>query len=291
MPDAFNLKLFNYHFKIMSRITCIVLLILVCNCVKAQQDKNLNEGYKLVWADEFNKDGAPDPANWSYEKGFVRNEEHQWYQPENAYCKNGYLILEARKENKANPNYIEGSKDWRTNRKHIEYTSASIITRHKQQWLYGRFEMRGKIDISKGMWPAWWMLGINKPWPSNGEIDIMEYYRDSLLANIAIGTDAPYKAYWYSKKKPVDTAWASQFHIWRMDWNATAIALYVDDSLMLSVPLDNLVNKDGSGFNPFKQPQYMLLNLAIGGQNGGDPSQTGFAKTFEVDYVRVYQKD
>jgi beta-glucanase (GH16 family) len=264
---------------------------MVCSSIKAQHDKNISEGYKLVWADEFNKDGVPDSASWSYEKGFVRNEEHQWYQPENAYCKNGYLILEARKENKPNPNYIAGSKDWRTNRKNIEYTSASIITRHKQQWLYGRFEMRGKIDVSKGMWPAWWMLGINKPWPSNGEIDIMEYYRDSLLANIASGTAIPYKAYWYSRKKPVDAAWAAQFHLWRMDWDSTAIALYVDDALMLKVPVNDLMNKDGSGFNPFKQPQYMLFDFAIGGMNGGDPSQTTFPKTFQVDYVRVYQKD
>ncbi|SFQ16915.1 glycoside hydrolase family 16 protein [Parafilimonas terrae] len=275
----------------MGRTIGFVLLMAMCSSVQAQHDKNITEGYKLVWADEFNKDGAPDPANWSYEKGFVRNEEHQWYQPENAYCKNGYLIIEAKKENKPNPNYMEGSKDWRTNRKNIEYTSASIITKNKQQWLYGRFEMRGKIDVSKGMWPAWWMLGVNKRWPSNGEIDIMEYYRDSLLANIATGTATPNKAYWYSKKKPVDAAWASQFHVWRMDWDSTAIALYVDDSLMLKVPMNDLVNKDGSGFNPFKQPQYMLFDFAIGGMNGGDPSQTTYPKKFEVDYVRVYQKD
>ncbi|MFT4153784.1 family 16 glycosylhydrolase, partial [Parafilimonas sp.] len=112
----------------------------------------------------------------------------------------------------------------------------------------------------------------------------------SLLANIAIGTSIPYKAYWYSRKKPVDTVWASQFHVWRMDWDSSAIALYVDDVLMIKVPLDSLVNKDGSGFNPFTQPQYMLFDFAIGGLNGGDPLQTTFPKTFEVDYVRVYQK-
>ena len=75
-----------------------------------------------------------------------------------------------------------------------------------------------------------------------------------------------------------------------MDWNEKEIALYVDDSLMNKTSLDSLINKDASGFNPFKQPEYMLLNLAIGGTSGGDPSQTKFPKTFEVDYVRVYQK-
>jgi beta-glucanase (GH16 family) len=140
------------------------------------------------------------------------------------------------------------------------------------------------------MWPAWWTLGVTKSWPANGEIDIMEYYRGKLLANIACGTDRTYKAQWFSNTTPVDSIWASQFHVWRIDWDEDAIAIYVDDSLMNKTPLDLLVNKDGTGFNPFKQPHYMLLNLAVGGQNGGDPSQTTFPKKFEVDYVRVYQQ-
>jgi beta-glucanase (GH16 family) len=84
-----------------------------CALLKAQDfaRKYVKEGYKLVWSDEFNKNGAPDPANWDYEKGFVRNEELQWYQPENAFCKDGKLIIEARKEVKPNPLYVEGSNE------------------------------------------------------------------------------------------------------------------------------------------------------------------------------------
>jgi len=245
--------------------------------------------YKLVWSDEFNKDGTPDSANWTYERGFVRNEEDQWYQPENAYCKNGYLVIEAKREQKPNPNYVEGSNNWRKNRKNIHYTSACLITRGLHNWQYGRFKMRAKIDVSKGMWPAWWMLGISKPWPANGEIDIMEYYRGKLLANIAC-LDTDHTTKWFSNIAPVDTLWASNFHTWKMDWDSASIALYVDDSLMNKTPLDSLLNKDGSGFNPFRQPEYMLLNLAIGGTNGGDPSETAFPRKFEVDYIRVYQK-
>ena len=85
-------------------------------------------------------------------------------------------------------------------------------------------------------------------------------------------------------------AWAEKFHIWRMDWDENAIALYLDDQLMNKVELNKLVNKDGSNINPFKQPHYMLLNLALGGINGGDPTLTKFPNRFEVDYVRVYQK-
>lgn len=266
------------------------LLFFICCCVVCIAKAQQAERYSLVWSDEFNKDGKPDTANWNYEQGFMRNHELQWYQPENTYNKNGYLIIEAKREQRPNPLYKEGSTDWRTNRKQIEYTSACLITRNKQSWQYGRFEMRARIDVSNGMWPAWWTLGVNKEWPSNGEIDIMEYYRGMLLANIACGTNEKYKAQWFSKTKHIDSIWASKFHTWRMDWDENAIALYVDDSLMNKTPLDSLINKDGRGFNPFKQPHYMLLNLAIGGDNGGNPLQTIFPKKFEIDYVRVYKK-
>jgi beta-glucanase (GH16 family) len=249
--------------------------------------------YKLVWADEFNKEGRPDSSKWDYEKGFVRNEEHQWYQPENAYCKNGLLIIEARRETKPNPNYEAGSNNWRKNRQNIQYSSACLLTRNKFECQYGRFEMRARIDVSDGMWPAWWTLGVDKYWPASGEIDIMEYYRGKLLANILCLGKAD-KQEWHSNTTPIkslgDSIWSSKFHVWRMDWTEERIALFVDDSLLNEMPVEALVNKDGSGFNPFKQPHYMLLNLAIGGQNGGNPANTTFPRFFEIDYVRVYQK-
>lgn len=250
-------------------------------------------GYQLVWSDEFNTDGPPNPANWIFEKGFVRNHELQYYQPENVQCKNGLLIIEAKKEEKPNPAFVTGSKDWRKNRKTINYTSSCILTHGWQSWQYGRFEMRARIDISAGLWPAWWTLGVDKAWPGNGEIDIMEYYHGKLLANIAcLGENR--RPEWFSNRFATDSLggakWASQFHVWRMDWDENEIALYLNDVLLNKVPLDKLTNKDGSGFRPFKQPHYMLLNLAIGGDNGGDPEKTIFPKRFEVDWVRVYQK-
>ncbi len=257
--------------------------------------KSKTSEYTLVWADEFNMDGVPDTSKWSYEKGFVRNNELQWYQRDNAICENGILVIEARRENKPNPLYEEGSADWKKSRKNILYTSSSLNTRKKFSWQYGRFEMRGRIDISKGMWPAWWTLGDTKRWPANGEIDIMEYYRGSLLANIACLNSNGYSAKWYGKKYPTDSlggaAWASKFHVWRMDWTESEISLFVDDQLLNRVDVDSLFNRDGSGFNPFRQPHYMLLNLAMGGMNGGNPSQTTFPNRFEIDYVRVYQRN
>jgi beta-glucanase (GH16 family) len=270
-----------------------LLALTACATQSGLQKTGQGDGYKLVWADEFNKNGATDTANWRYEKGFTRNEELQWYQQQNATCENGTLVIEARKETRSNPGYEAGSSDWKRNRQNIEYTSSSINTSGKHSWKYGRFIMRGKIDISSGLWPAWWTLGVARRWPANGEIDIMEYYRKKLLANVACA-GANKKAKWYSNTFSIDSIggdkWASKFHTWRMDWDEDAIALYLDDQLFNKVELTKLVNKDGSGVNPFKQPHYMLLNLAMGGMNGGDVSNTKFPNRFEVDYVRVYQK-
>ncbi|MFD2581051.1 family 16 glycosylhydrolase [Pedobacter vanadiisoli] len=278
---------------------CFILLLAItiqsCAVKKMYNIANqyASEGYKLVWHDEFEKDGIPNPANWTYEKGFVRNEELQWYQAENAFCKDGKLIIEARKEQKPNPLYVAGSNDWRKKPQNIAYTSACIITKDLQSWQYGRFEMSARIDISAGLWPAFWTLGLNGRWPANGEIDIMEYYRGKLLANIAsMGKNG--KPKWFSNTKSTDSLggkkWASQFHTWRMDWDEEAISLFVDDVLLNKTLLSQLENEDGTTFHPFKQKHYILFDLALGGMNGGDLKDTRFPNRMEVEYVRVYQK-
>jgi beta-glucanase (GH16 family) len=251
-------------------------------------------GYALAWSDEFNGTGDPDPANWGYETGFVRNEELQWYQPGNARQADGHLVIEARRERVRNPRFEPGSTDWGRGREFAEYTSASLLTRGLHSWRYGRFEMRGRIDTRLGLWPAFWTLGVNGTWPHNGEIDIMEFYRGVLLANVAWGGARRFEPIWADSRKPIatfnDTAWASAFHIWRMDWDERAIALFVDGERLNHVDLTRTVNQDGSATNPFHQPHYLLLNLAIGGTQGGDPSKTSFPARFEIDYVRVYQR-
>jgi beta-glucanase (GH16 family) len=135
---------------------------------------------------------------------------------------------------------------------------------------------------------------VQGEWPGNGEIDIMEFYKGKILANVASGTAQPYKPKWHSQTKPVasfaDPAWSQKFHVWRMDWDAESIRLYVDDLLLNETPLSQTINEDGTGFNPMKQPHYMLLNLALGGDNGGPLAGTTFPSRFEIDYVRVYQQ-
>lgn len=260
------------------------------------------DGYDLVWNDEFDREGAPDSSVWSFEEGFVRNNELQWYQKENGTCKNGILVISARKENQENPLYVKGSSDWRSSRTEIEYTSSSIKTEGKKEFQYGRFEIRAKIPTASGAWPAIWTLGNKMEWPSNGEIDIMEYYRidgiPHILANAAWGTDERWRAKWNTSATPFthftnkDPHWADKFHIWRMDWDEEAIRLYLDDELLNETLLSETINGSiGDYKNPFMQPHYLLLNLAIGGQHGGTPEDEAFPLSYEIDWVRVYQKN
>lgn len=252
-------------------------------------------GWELVWADEFEADGRPNPKNWTYETGFVRNEELQWYQPDNARCANGLLVIEARRERVANPRHRPGSKDWRRSRSHAAYTSASLTTQGLHQWRYGRFEMKARIDTRAGLWPAFWTLGVAGDWPHGGEIDIMEYYGGLLLAN----------AFWGDKEKWVprssinrfplarfqDPDWSSKFHVWRMDWDERIIQIAVDDRPLAKIDLSKTFNADAEGKNPLRQPHYLLLSLAVGGTQGGNPEKTAFPARFEVDNVRVFRRD
>ncbi|HEY0867155.1 MAG TPA: glycoside hydrolase family 16 protein [Fimbriimonas sp.] len=255
--------------------------------------------YRLVWSDEFSTPGTPDLAQWTPESGFVRNREAQWYRLENARVEEGNLVIEGRRERVENPNFSDASDaDWKRSRRFAEFTSASLVT--KQTWRFGRFEMRAKIDIRPGLWPAFWTVGRAREWPSGGEIDIMEYYRGNLLANAAWGTEKRWSAKWDSSSTPVAEiarrdglesaeAWADKFHVWRMDWDEKEIRLYVDEHLLNTIDLTKTVNTSQDGANPFHEPHCIMVNLAIGGDNGGDPSTTEFPSRYLIDYVRVYQ--
>jgi beta-glucanase (GH16 family) len=262
---------------------------------RAAKEGGSSGGYVLVWADEFNQEGRPDPNNWVYEQGFVRNEELQWYQPDNAFCRDGLLVIEARRERTPNPAYDPNSNNWRRSRPHAEYTSSCLKTIGRHAWTFGRFEMRGRIDTRPGLWPAFWTLGSARGWPGCGEIDIMEYYRGILLANACWAGQRRGATVWDDLRKPLtefgDPDWSAKFHVWRMDWDKDSIKLYVDDQLLNTVDLTRTINGTADRANPFHEPHYILLNLAIGGTSGGDPAQTAFPARFEVDYIRVYQKN
>ena len=282
----------------MKRIISLLFVLMLFVTVYGQKE------YRLVWSDEFDVDGRPS-KDWTYERGFVRNQELQWYQAENAYVKDGCLVIEGRREHRRNPNYEAGSNDWRKNREFIEYTSSSLTTRLSQQFLYGRFEVRAKIPVASGSWPAIWLLGNKWEWPQNGEIDMMEYYiedgQPSILANACWGSNERWKAIWDSVVTPFthftekDPDWAVKFHIWRMDWDKDYIRLYLDDELLNEIDLSKTVNGGygGNHENPFSNTipgfkHYILLNLALG-SNGGEPDNSHFPLRYLIDYVRVYQ--
>jgi beta-glucanase (GH16 family) len=254
-----------------------------------------------VWSDEFDGEGRPDEASWNFEMGFVRNHEDQWYQPDNAFQKDGKLIIEARREHRDNPTYQPGSPHWGFARQYIEYTSSCITTARKHTFLYGRLEVRAKIPVASGSWPAIWTLGTSMQWPSCGEVDVMEFYRINgvphILANAAWGSDQRWNAVWNSKRIPFthfterDAQWADKFHIWRMDWDEKVMKLYLDDELLNTIDLTKTINgRLGRGANPFQQPHYILINLALGGDNGGTIDDSAFPLRYEIDYVRIYQR-
>ena len=262
-----------------------------------------SEGYKLVFHDEFDKDGAPDPNYWTFEEGYKRNHEAQYYTKDNTWCENGHLVIEARKEDRTD------SKG-----KVYHYTSSSMTTRGKKDgeyisaWKYGRFEVRAKLPTYTGCWPAIWTLGTDGEWPYNGEVDIMEYYpsgsTELLHANVAWGSSQRWVAQWNSKTKKLSDLiaknpnWRDEYHVWRMDWDYDYIRLYCDGELLNETNLDRTINpRNGSIWkydnqSPYRgRYQYLLLNLALGGDNGGSLAKTPFPCQYLVDYVRIYQKE
>lgn len=259
------------------------------------------DDYRLVWHDEFDTAGRPDSARWNYEHGFVRNYEAQWYADENVYQRDGLMVIEARPADFPCPSFQPGSKHWRNNRERIRWTSGAVETRDSYSFLYGRVEVSARIPVCLGAWPAIWLLGKDLPWPSNGEIDMMEYYqsggRPTVLANACWGSDRQGEGQWDSSYTPLthftekDPAWASRFHVWRLDWDKDYIRLYLDDELLNEIDLQRTVNgkASGEGVNPFHKPHYLLLNLALD-TRVKEYDYADFPMRYEIDYVRVYQK-
>jgi beta-glucanase (GH16 family) len=247
-------------------------------------------GWKLVWSDEFDTDGAPDPKKWTYEEGFVRNGEKQFYtvdRRENARVEKGNLVIEGRKEHYTSPKPGPGGKPHTA-----EYTSASLTTAKSASFTYGRIEARAKIPHGRGTWPALWMLGINigqVGWPKCGEIDILE--------NVGFDPDGIHttvhtEAYNHPKKtqkgkrterpKPYDA-----FHVYAIEWTKEKIDFYFDEEKVFTFENEG----KGEATWPFDKPQYLILNFAIGGAWGGQKGidETIFPQQFLIDYVRVYE--
>ncbi|MET0308673.1 MAG: glycoside hydrolase family 16 protein [Sphingomonas sp.] len=245
--------------------------------------------YALVWADEFDTPGLPDPAKWRYDTTFNKqgwfNNELQYYadaRPENTRVENGHLILEARKERLDDrPDF--GGQD---------YASGKLVSRGVADWKYGFIQVRAKLACGRGVWPAIWMLASDGSagWPAMGEIDIMEHVGwDPGRVHGTVHT----KAYNHVAKtqkgahiQVPDTCTA--FHDYQLDWNADRILIGVDGHAYMRFDNDH---KGDPATWPFASPQYLILNVAVGGwggMEGIDPA--AFPARMEVDYVRVWQK-
>ena len=246
-------------------------------------------GWEPVWSDEFDYRGLPDPAKWDYEDGFIRNHEAQFYtraRRENARVENGMLILEARRE----PFQIPNGSPNANGRRFADYTSASLHTRGRMNWTYGRLEMRARLPQGKGVWPAFWTLGDNVGtvgWPACGEIDIMEFVGHD--PNLIYGTSH----YQVAGKQASDGAHFmtglthGDFHVYAVEWDRDKIDFYVDDHLYHTTRVDSA----GTGAdNPFRRPHYLLLNFALGGEWGGPIDDGILPQRYLIDYVRVFRK-
>ena len=247
--------------------------------------------WKLVWSDEFDYTGLPDPRKWGYEEGFVRNKEPQYYtrgRLENARVENGALIIEARKETFKNPHFNSGNPKMGIQPEFAEYTSASLTTKNLASWRFGRMEIRAKLPQGAGQWPAFWMLGIDHDstgWPGCGEIDIMEYWArqpHEMTSTVHWRKDGKHQQ--DSGKLNVPSS-LGDFHVYALEWDDEKMDFFCDGKKYHTVPLSELEDKGG---NAFRKPFYILLNLAIEGR-GRKVDDSVFPRQFVVKYVRVYE--
>ena len=241
-------------------------------------------GYKLVWSDEFDVDGLPNPANWAYDTGMNKagwhNHELQYYsgpRKENAVVHGGRLIISARKES------LSQAPDWGGQR----YTSARLITQGKRDWTYGFFEIRAKLPCGKGTWPAIWMLNSQAVWPAGGELDIMEHLgSDPGRVFSTVHTSAGNGGSGVGGAIRVPDA-CGAFHRYQMHWTVDRVSFGVDGFSYVHYPRLDV----GPRAWPFDAPQFLILNIAIGGDLGGKVDDRIFPVKLEVDYVRVYQAE
>lgn len=258
----------------MKKCFTFCLIVILASPAFGQQKR------KLVWHDEFNYTGLPDSTKWSCEVGGNGwgNAELEYYTKnrlENARVENGYLVIEARKE------------QWENR----AYTSARLTTKGKGDWTYGHIEVRARLPKGVGTWPAIWMLGSHTPlrWPLDGELDIMEEvgYDPGIIHasahtkkyNHKIGTQK-------TATIPVPDC-SDQFHVYSLDWNADTVAIGVDGKKYFQFTNEHTNDEAW----PFHTPAHLLLNIAVGGMWGGKKGidDSVFPQKMEIDYVRVYQ--
>jgi len=252
------------------------------------------DGWRLEWSDEFDGESI-NPAVWTFEEGWKRNNELQYYtvaRQENARIEDGKLVITAQKERWPNRFYDPSvpTNDIKKGRAEASYTSASLFTKGKLDFQYGRLEVRAKIPKGLGTWPAIWMCGTKQRWPKCGEIDVMEAvgHRPGRIYATTHWADSETGKH-VQKQGHIDAAPANGFHVYAVEWDENRIDYFYDGEKYHSQEVSGLTDKDG--FNPFRQPHYLRLNLAFGGGWGGrmGVDDTILPVRYEIDYVRLYK--
>ncbi|MGL1886014.1 MAG: glycoside hydrolase family 16 protein [Reichenbachiella sp.] len=249
----------------------------------AQEDLEIHEGMKLVWNDEFSGT-ALNTDNWNYDVGIGPNNDGwgNWHleydQAENTTVANGYMTITAKEEEKGGKNY----------------TSSRLTTMGKQEFQYGRVDIRAKLPQGQGIWPALWMLGANYTtvgWPHCGEIDIMEMFGGNSgdhQDNKITGNEFWYQngpANYKGSYTLSEGIFADDFHVFSIVWTANKITWYMDDISF------HVIDTSPSGLGAFREDFFFLINLAVGGTTAGSPdAATVFPQEFIVDYIRMYQE-
>ncbi len=266
----------------------IMLALLIGSALPALAQCDALPGCVLVWSDEF--DGTEvDLSRWTFQLGDGSevglpggwgNNELQYYQAENATVSGGFLTITAKEES------VGG----------LDYTSARMRSLGKGDWTFGRMEMRAKMPIGQGLWPAFWMLSsdtsIYGPWAASGEIDIVEYLGnapDQIFGTIHYGASFPGNVFSSTDfTLPGPPSFHDDFHTFAIEWEAGEIRWYVDGVQFAS--RDSWFSTGGPFPAPFDVDFHLLLNLAVGGNLPGPPDGTTvFPQEYVIDYVRVYQ--
>ncbi|OQR65575.1 licheninase [Streptomyces maremycinicus] len=251
---------------------------------------------RLVWSDEFDgaAGGKPDPSKWRADPGTGPNNELEYYTDHRnaALDGSGHLVMEARKEVTAGSSCPRDPLSGSTT---CQYTSARMNTGATFQFTYGRVEARIKVPKGNGLWPAFWMMGADfltgRPWPYNGEVDIMEVLGKDVKTSYSTvhapayngggGIGAPYTL-------PGNADFSDDFHTWAADWNSKGITYSLDGRTVFALDKDQVERTRGPWI--FDHPHYMILNLAVGGDWPGPPDAgTPFPSRMLVDYVRIFR--
>lgn len=304
----------------------LVLLMLaglagLSSAAKAQSDIPAIDAnkWKLVWADEFEGDTL-DQSKWSYltDCWGGGNDERQCYtdRSKNISLNDGVLAIKAHREKIkgfAYPEHMRDSDKRKKKTKKQPYTSGRIRSLNKGDWLYGRFDIRAKLPGGQGTWPAIWMLPSDEQyggWAASGEIDIMETVnlgapcedescKDGIETRVHgtlhYGDKWPENKYSGSATYLGDSI--ADWHTYSIVWSAGVITWYLDGQQYARQTMDdwftNSNKAEGSLLAPFDQRFHMILNLAIGGEwperNGNGVDKSGFPKSMEIDFVRVYE--